>query len=56
MNKSFIKLVYKELTSIFKSKPYMQQRKETQLIDYFGIVENYLLRAFQKIRSEYERD
>lgn len=55
MNKSFIKLVYKELISIFKPKPYMQ-RKEAQLIDYFGIVENYLLRTFQKIRSEYERD
>ena len=56
MNRSFIKLFYKELMSILKPQIYMQQKKEIQLIDYFIIVENNLLRMFQKIKSEYERD
>lgn len=52
MKQSFIK----ELMSIFKTKTYMQRKKEMQLIDYFKIVESNILYTFQKIKKEYERD
>lgn len=56
MKKIFIRLVYKELMSIINRKSPVPQKKEVQLIDYFKIVRNNLLYAFQKIRKEYERD
>lgn len=57
MKQSFIKLVYAELKNIINMKSSkQQQKKETQLIDYFKIVESSILYTFQKIKKEYERD
>ncbi len=57
MKQSFIKLVYAELKNIINMKSSKQrQKKETQLIDYFKIVESNILYTFQKIKKEYERD
>lgn len=57
MKQSFIKLVYAELKNIINMKSSkQQQKKETQLIDYFKIVESGILYTFQKIKKEYERD
>ncbi|MFV9930557.1 MAG: hypothetical protein AB8U82_07080 [Rickettsia endosymbiont of Haemaphysalis japonica] len=57
MKQSFIKLVYAELKNIINMKSSkQQQKKETQLIDYFKIVESNILYTFQKIKQEYERD
>ncbi|MCC8418869.1 MAG: hypothetical protein LN590_04835 [Rickettsia endosymbiont of Glossina mortisans submortisans] len=57
MKQSFIKLVYEELKNIINMKSSkQQQKKETQLIDYFKIVESNILYTFQKIKKEYERD
>ncbi|AAY61609.1 MULTISPECIES: hypothetical protein [Rickettsia] len=57
MKQSFIKLVYAELKNIINMKSSkQQQKKETQLIDYFKIVESNILYTFQKIKKEYERD
>ncbi|MCC8467158.1 MAG: hypothetical protein LN589_00055 [Rickettsia endosymbiont of Eriopis connexa] len=57
MKQSFIKLVYAELKNIINIKSSkQQQKKETQLIDYFKIVESNILYTFQKIKKEYERD
>ncbi|KJW04330.1 hypothetical protein RAT170B_1138 [Rickettsia argasii T170-B] len=57
MKQSFIKLVYTELKNIINMKSSkQQQKKETQLIDYFKIVESNILYTFQKIKKEYERD
>ncbi|MCZ6901462.1 MAG: hypothetical protein O7C59_01730 [Rickettsia endosymbiont of Ixodes persulcatus] len=57
MKKNFIKLVYAELKNITNMKSSkQQQKKETQLIDYFKTVESNILYAFQKIKKEYERD
>ncbi|MEG8230458.1 hypothetical protein O6R16_05395 [Candidatus Rickettsia tasmanensis] len=57
MKQSFIKLVYAELKNIINMKSSkQQQQKETQLIDYFKIVESNILYTFQKIKKEYERD
>ncbi|KJV62218.1 hypothetical protein APHACPA_1239 [Rickettsia amblyommatis str. Ac/Pa] len=57
MKQSFIKLVYAELKNIINMKSSkQQQKKETQLIDYFKIVESNILYTFQKIKKGYERD
>lgn len=57
MKQSFIKLAYAELKNIINMKSSkQQQKKETQLIDYFKIVESNILYTFQKIKKEYERD
>ncbi|WP_215426137.1 hypothetical protein [Rickettsia tamurae] len=57
MKQSFIKLVYAELKNIINmNSSKQQQKKETQLIDYFKIVESNILYTFQKIKKEYERD
>lgn len=57
MKQSFIKLVYAELQNIINMKSSkQQQKKETQLIDYFKIVESNILYTFQKITQGYERD
>ncbi|AAL03305.1 MULTISPECIES: hypothetical protein [spotted fever group] len=57
MKQSFIKLVYAELQNIINMKSSkQQQKKETQLIDYFKIVESNILYTFQKIKQGYERD
>ncbi|QWB86692.1 hypothetical protein JRD95_00746 [Rickettsia parkeri] len=57
MKQSFIKLVYAELQNIINMKnSKQQQKKETQLIDYFKIVESNILYTFQKIKQGYERD
>ncbi|ABV73498.1 hypothetical protein A1E_02770 [Rickettsia canadensis str. McKiel] len=57
MKKNFIKLVYAELKNIINIKSSkQQQKKETQLIDYFKVVESNILYTFQKIKKEYERD
>ena len=57
MKKIFIKLVYAELKNIINMKSSkQQQKKETQLIDYFKVVESNILYTFQKIKKEYERD
>ncbi|WP_341787815.1 hypothetical protein [Rickettsia endosymbiont of Cantharis rufa] len=57
MKQNFIKLVYAELKNIINMKnSKQQQKKETQLIDYFKIVESNILYTFQKIKKEYERD
>ncbi|WP_217284881.1 hypothetical protein [Rickettsia endosymbiont of Proechinophthirus fluctus] len=57
MKQSFIKLVYVELQNIINMKSSkQQQKKETQLIDYFKIVESNILYTFQKIKQGYERD
>ncbi|HJD60229.1 MAG TPA: hypothetical protein LFW20_06265 [Rickettsia endosymbiont of Omalisus fontisbellaquei] len=57
MKQNFIKLVYAELKNIINMKSSkQQQKKETQLIDYFKIVESNILYTFQKIKKEYERD
>ncbi|AFB21079.1 hypothetical protein RCA_02530 [Rickettsia canadensis str. CA410] len=57
MKKIFIKLVYAELKNIINIKSSkQQQKKETQLIDYFKVVESNILYTFQKIKKEYERD
>ncbi|BBJ31432.1 MULTISPECIES: hypothetical protein [spotted fever group] len=57
MKQSFIKLVYAELKNIINMKSSkQQQKKETQLIDYFKIVESNILYTFQKMKKEYERD
>ena len=57
MKQSFIKLVYAELKNIINMKSSkQQQKKETQLIDYFKIVESNILYTFQKIKKEHERD
>ncbi|ABV84853.1 MULTISPECIES: hypothetical protein [spotted fever group] len=57
MKQSFIKLIYAELKNIINMKSSkQQQKKETQLIDYFKIVESNILYTFQKIKKEYERD
>ncbi|MCX4079729.1 hypothetical protein N7280_03700 [Rickettsia rhipicephali] len=57
MKQSFIKLIYAELKNIINIKSSkQQQKKETQLIDYFKIVESNILYTFQKIKKEYERD
>lgn len=57
MKQSFIKLIYAELKNIINMKSSKQQKKkETQLIDYFKIVESNILYTFQKIKKEYERD
>lgn len=56
MKQSFIKLVYAELQNIINMKSSkQQQKKETQLIDYFKIVESNILYTFQKIKQGYER-
>ncbi|EAA25294.1 hypothetical protein rsib_orf06 [Rickettsia sibirica 246] len=57
MKQSFITLVYAELQNIINMKSSkQQQKKETQLIDYFKIVESNILYTFQKIKQGYERD
>ncbi|WP_419087247.1 hypothetical protein [Rickettsia conorii] len=57
MKQSFIKLVYAKLKNIINMKSSkQQQKKETQLIDYFKIVESNILYTFQKIKQGYERD
>lgn len=57
MKQSFIKLVYAKLKNIINMKSSkQQQKKETQLIDYFKIVESSILYTFQKIKKKYERD
>ncbi|WP_169720531.1 hypothetical protein [Rickettsia gravesii] len=57
MKQNFIKLVYAELKNIINMKgSKQQQKKETQLIDYFKIVESNISYTFQKIKKEYERD
>ncbi|AEV92287.1 MAG: hypothetical protein AB8U78_06945 [Rickettsia slovaca] len=57
MKQSVIKLVYAELQNIINMKSSkQQQKKETQLIDYFKIVESNILYTFQKIKQGYERD
>ncbi|MGL4226999.1 MAG: hypothetical protein ACRCRR_05325 [Rickettsia sp.] len=57
MKQNFIKRVYAELKNIINMKSSKQQhKKETQLIDYFKIVESNILHTFQKIKKAYERD
>ena len=57
MKQGFIKLVYAELKNMVNMQSSeQQQKKETQLIDYFKIVESNILCTFHKIEKEYERD
>lgn len=56
MKQSFIKVIFNELNTIFKTNNNIEKKKEVALFDYFEIVKDNLTCTFQKIIREYERD
>jgi hypothetical protein len=57
MQRNFIYNIVTEFRTLFGiSKSFIKNRKETQLTEYFKLVEKDIDCAFQKIRNEYERE